>query len=94
MPIPDFRQLSLTVNLAMFGAAAAVVWIAGTRLAYYADAISDRTKLSKAFFGLILLGVATSLPEIVTTITGALLNNAALIAGDLFGGVVGLYFLR
>ena len=87
MPIPDFHQLSLTVNLAIFGAAAVVVWIAGTQLAYYADAISDRTKLSKAFLGLILLGVATSLPEIVTTITGALLDNAALVAGNLFGGV-------
>ena len=51
MPIPDFQQLSLTTNLAIFGAAAVVVWIAGTRLAYYADAISHRTKLSKTFPG-------------------------------------------
>jgi cation:H+ antiporter len=87
MPIPDFRAFSLSINLAIFGGAAVVVWLAGTRLAYYADAISDRTKLSKAFLGLILLGVATSLPEIVTTITGALLDNPALVAGNLFGGV-------
>lgn len=87
MPIMDFRALSAWANVAIFLGAAAVVWLAGTRLAYYADAISDRTKVSKAFLGLILLGVATSLPEIVTTITGALLDNAALVAGNLFGGV-------
>jgi cation:H+ antiporter len=87
MPIPDFRALSVWTNVAVFAGAAVVVWLAGTRLAYYADAISERTKLSKAFVGLILLGVATSLPEIVTTITGALLDNAPLVAGNLFGGV-------
>jgi cation:H+ antiporter len=80
----DFGTLSVLTNVAIFGAAAVIVWIAGARLASYADTISDRTKLSKAFLGLILLGVATSLPEIMTTITGALLDNAAL---------VGLYFM-
>lgn len=87
MPALDFRALTVWTNLAIFGAAAMVVWAAGTKLAYYADAISDRTKLSKAFLGLILLGVATSLPEIMTTITGALLGNAPLVAGNLFGGI-------
>ncbi|HXW07484.1 MAG TPA: hypothetical protein VD833_19770 [Vicinamibacterales bacterium] len=83
----DFSSLSVLANLGIFAAACMVVWIAGTRLATYADAISGRTRLSKAFLGLILLGVATSLPEIVTTITGALLDNARLVAGNLFGGV-------
>jgi hypothetical protein len=65
----DFSSLSVSVNFAIFAGACVVVWLAGTRLAEYADAISGRTKLSKAFLGLVLLGVATSLPEIVTTIT-------------------------
>ncbi|HVL67631.1 MAG TPA: hypothetical protein VM364_10245 [Vicinamibacterales bacterium] len=87
MPLPDFHGLSVWTNVAILAGAAVLVWLAGTQLAYYADAISERTKLSKAFLGLILLGVATSLPEIVTTITGAMLDNAALVAGNLFGGV-------
>jgi cation:H+ antiporter len=87
MPIPDFQSFSVWVNVAIFAAAAVVVWIGGTRLANYADAISERTQVSKAFIGLILLGVATSLPEIVTTITASLLDNASLVAGNLFGGV-------
>ena len=87
MTIPDFHALSVWTNVAIFAGAAAVVWLAGTRLAYYADAISERTQVSKAFLGLILLGVATSLPEIATTITASLLDNASLVAGNLFGGV-------
>lgn len=87
MRMIDFSTFSAWTNLTIFGGAAVVVWIAGTRLADYADAISNRTQLSKAFLGLILLGVATSLPEVVTTITAALLDNAALVTGNLFGGV-------
>ena len=87
MEIPDFKSLSIWANLAIFGVAAVLVWIAGTRLAYYADAIGARKQLSRALLGVILLGVATSLPEIATTITGSLLGNAGLVAGNLFGGV-------
>ena len=53
MPVPDFRALSVWANVAIFAGAAIGVWFAGTRLAYYADAISERTKISKAFLGLI-----------------------------------------
>lgn len=87
MGILDFKSLSLGANLAIFGVAAVFVWVAGTRLAYYADAIGARKQLSRAFLGLILLGVATSLPEIATTITASLLGNAGLVSGNLFGGV-------
>ena len=83
----DFRSVPLWTNLLIFAGAAAVVWLMGTRLARYADAIGARTKLSKAFLGLILLGVATSLPAIVTTVTAGLLGNGRLVAGNLFGGV-------
>jgi cation:H+ antiporter len=83
----DFGGFPLWINLLIFAAAAGLVWAAGTRLAKYADAIGARTKLSKAFLGLILLGVATSLPEIVTTVTGAAIGNARLVVGNLFGGV-------
>lgn len=82
-----FGTFPLWLNLAIFAGAGAFIWLAGTRLAVYADAISARTQLSKAFLGLILLGVATSLPEIATTITAAWLGNAQLVAGNLFGGV-------
>jgi cation:H+ antiporter len=83
----NFGTLPVWVNVTLFAGGGAVVWMAGTRLARYADAIGDRTGLSKAFLGLVLLGVATSLPEIATTITGAIIGNARLVAGNLLGGV-------
>jgi cation:H+ antiporter len=83
----DFRALPMAANLAIFAAAALVVWLAGTKLARYADEIGDRTGLSQAFLGMMLLGVATSLPEIATTLTGSLIGNAQLVTGNLFGGV-------
>lgn len=87
MRFVDFRTVPLWINVAIFAVAAALVWIAGTRLAHYADAIGRRTKLTHAFLGMILLGVATSLPEIATTVTAASLGSAALVTGNLFGGV-------
>jgi cation:H+ antiporter len=35
----------------------------------------------------VLLGVATSLPEIATTVTAGILGNAGLATGNLMGGV-------
>ena len=83
----EFRSFSIWINVAIFAVAAGLVWMAGTRLARYADAIAARTRLTRAFLGLILLGIATSLPEVATTVTGAALGNAQLVAGNLFGGV-------
>lgn len=83
----QFSAFPLWVNLAIFAGAAMFVWFAGTRLAEYADAIGVRTGLSHAFLGMVLLGVATSLPELATTVTGSLIGNARLVAGNLFGGV-------
>jgi cation:H+ antiporter len=84
----SFRDNPLWLNLAVFAAAAVVVWLVGTRLAAYADLIADRTGLGKAFVGLVLLAVATSLPEVGTTATAALSGNAALAGNNLLGGVV------
>jgi cation:H+ antiporter len=83
----DFRSYPLTANLATFAVAALVVWFAGSRLAALADDIADRTGLNRAFLGVVLLGVATSLPEVATTITGAVVGNPQLVTANLLGGV-------
>jgi cation:H+ antiporter len=75
------------VNALIFVGAAVVVYTAGTRLATYADGIAERTHFSRVVLGVVLLGVATSLPEIATTVTAASIGNAALVSGNLFGGV-------
>lgn len=82
-----FSTFPLVLNLVVFTAAGLVVWFAGVRLSKYADAVSVRTRLSQAFLGIALLGVATSLAEVATTITAATIGNADLVSGNLFGGV-------
>lgn len=82
-----FDTFPAWTNALIFAAAAAVVYIAGSRLAAYADAIAERTRFSRIVLGMVLLGVATSLPEIATTATAASIGNSALVSGNLFGGV-------
>jgi cation:H+ antiporter len=83
----QFSAFPLWANLMIFGGAAIFVWVAGTRLASCADVLAARTGMSQAFVGMIMLGVATSLPEIATTVTAARIGNARLVSGNLFGGV-------
>lgn len=83
----DFAQLGLTANLAAFAVAAALVWLAGTRLAHYADAISNATGLGQAVIGIVLLAGVTSLPEIAATATAAVAGNAQLAVNNLFGSI-------
>lgn len=80
-------HLPLAANVIIFLAAALGVWFAGNGLANDADDVSDRTGLGSEFVGLVLLATATSLPEIVTTSAAAVAGNAALVLGNLFGGI-------
>ncbi len=80
---------SLWLNLLVFAAATGGVWISGAKLSGYVDLIADRTGLGRAFAGALLLGGATSLPELATTITASLSGAAELAGNNLLGGVVG-----
>lgn len=85
--IPDIAALPLWLIAIVFGGAAAVVWVAGSRLARYANVFADRTGIGKAFTGLVLLGGATSLPEAAVSVTAAMEGHAALAINNLLGGV-------
>lgn len=71
----------------VFALCAACVWIAGARLAYLADALADRFKLAKSLVGLLTLSLATSLPEVATTLTAAIGQARDLVLNNLFGGI-------
>lgn len=83
----EFSGHSVPVFLTLFGCAAIVVWIAGTRLAEYGDEIAERLNLTREFVGLIFLATVTEFPEIVTTITAAQVDNPSLVLGNMFGGI-------
>ena len=83
-----FDSLPIILNLVLFIALAGVIWIAGTRLSYFIDAIAEQTKIARAFLGLVLLATATELPEFVTTLTASSTGNGELALNNMFGGMM------
>ncbi len=78
--------LPLAANAAVFIVSAIVVWLSGTRLSRYADAIARRTGIGQVAVGMLLLGGVTSLPEIAVAGSAALAGNGALAVNNLLGG--------
>jgi len=82
--LPD---TTLPESLFAFAICAAFVWFAGARLAYLADTLSDRFNLAKSIVGLLFLSLATSLPEVATTLSAAVQQAQELVLNNLFGGI-------
>lgn len=82
-----FNSLSLPMVLLIFVVAAAAIWIAGIQLSNTADVLSSRLGLGEALGGLILLAIATNLPEIAITISAALQHNLGIATGNILGGI-------
>lgn len=80
-----FEALPLPANLGAFAVAAALVWLAGTRIARYADAIAEKTGIGREVLGIVLLGGVTSLPELAVASTASLAGHPALSVNDLLG---------
>ena len=85
--LPDFSTLPVAANAGIFVASAVIVWIAGARLALIGDELSERYRLEKEFIGLVFLATVSKLPEIVTTVTAAQIENPGLVLGALFGSI-------
>lgn len=79
--------LSLPVLLLIFAGAAAAVWIAGIQLSHTTDVLSQRLHLGSALGGLILLAIATNLPEIAITASAALGGAIGIATGNILGGI-------
>ncbi|MFT4706759.1 MAG: cation:H+ antiporter [Yoonia sp.] len=87
MKAMNFPATVLPISLLLFGICAATVWYAGARLAYLADALAEKFGLAKSLVGLLLLSVATSLPEVATTLSAAISQAQDLVLNNLFGGI-------
>lgn len=79
--------LSVWLLLVIFVAAAAVVWIAGIQLSKQTDVLSSRLHLGSALGGLILLAVATNLPELAIVVSAAAAHNIGVAVGNVLGGI-------
>ncbi len=65
---------------------AAITIYATNRASHYIDALDQKTKISGALIGGVLLALVTSLPELITTLTSTVrLENSGLAFGNVFG---------
>jgi cation:H+ antiporter len=79
--------LPLIALLGIFAAAAAAIWVAGIQLSNQTDVLSTRLHLGTALGGLILLAVATNLPEIAIVVSAAAAGSVGVAVGNILGGI-------
>lgn len=79
--------LPLGLNLLLFVAAGAAIWVAGVSLSNYTDVLATRLGLGQALGGTVLLAIATNLPEIAITATAALSGHLGVAVGNILGGI-------
>ncbi|MEA2666593.1 MAG: cation:H+ antiporter, partial [Candidatus Eremiobacteraeota bacterium] len=80
-------SLSLPALLAVFVVAAGAIWFAGVKLAGTTDVLATRLRWGEALGGLILLAVATNLPEIAITASAAWRHQIDVATGNILGGI-------
>jgi cation:H+ antiporter len=80
-------SLPLLVVVLVFAAAAGAIWVAGVQLSDQTDVLSERLHLGAALGGLLLLAVATNLPEIAITASAALSGSVGVAVGTILGGI-------
>jgi cation:H+ antiporter len=72
-----------------FVISAAIIVFAGSRLTINADILSDRFQIQKAWIGVVLLGMVTSLPEAITSLYAVVsLGAMDLAVGNILGSNV------
>lgn len=82
-----FQSLSPIVLAGIFVLAAGAIWVAGVKLSDTTDILSQRLGLGEALGGVILLAVATNLPEIAITISAAWAGDVGVAVGNILGGI-------
>ncbi len=67
---------------------AVFIWKAGSHLTREVDELAEETGLGRGFLGVFLLGLITSLPELLSTLTAGALKNWDLGLGNIYGSNV------
>jgi cation:H+ antiporter len=80
-----YEEWSLTRLSLFFSGGTLIILVAGSILAQVGDALAQQTGLGASFVGVTLLAIATSLPEVSTTLTTARLGNYSMAVSNIFG---------
>ncbi len=80
-------NLPLWAALLLFVGSAVAIWVAGISLSNYTDVLADRLHLGTALGGLVLLAVATNLPEIAITVAASLNGQVEVAVSNILGGI-------
>src|SRR3954452_7896446 len=79
--------LATPLLVVIFLAAGSAIWVAGIQLSDQTDVLSTRLHLGSALGGLILLAVATNLPEIAIVGSAAVSGQIGVAVGNILGGI-------
>src|SRR3954452_1062466 len=79
--------LPTLVLVLIFLAAAIAIGVAGIELSNQTDVLSTRLHLGTALGGLILLALATNLPEIAIVASAAVSGDVGVAVGNILGGI-------
>jgi cation:H+ antiporter len=79
--------LATPLLVLIFLGAAAAIWLAGIQLSDQTDVLSERLHLGSALGGLILLALATNLPELAIVAGAAVAGNIGVAVGNILGGI-------
>lgn len=75
----------LATAIAVYLACVLVIFLAAPRLAIVADQIGEFAGISETFIGASLVGLVTSLPEVVTTVAALRMGNIEMAVANIFG---------
>ncbi|HEY0312556.1 MAG TPA: sodium:calcium antiporter, partial [Allosphingosinicella sp.] len=82
-----FDHLPAAAQAGIFLASAAIIWIAGVKLSGATDILSVRFGFGQALGGVILLAIATNLPEVAITASAAWHGDLGVAVGNILGGI-------
>ncbi|HEX2256252.1 MAG TPA: sodium:calcium antiporter, partial [Afifellaceae bacterium] len=82
---PDPKLDSLRSLILKTAAAGGVILVAGFFLSQSGDAIAEQTGLGSSLVGLVLVGFATSLPELSSIVAALRMHRYEMAVGDIFG---------
>src|SRR5438105_6997815 len=82
-----FGSFSLLLLISIFVMGAAAVWLAGVQLSNTTDVIDSRFGLGEALGGIIILAIATNLPEIAIVVSASLTHHTGIAIGNILGGI-------